>query len=70
MSSDSVTTGTADTATDHVVAGVDIGDADLAAALRGRLDEVEKLLVSRLESGEVPLDQSIALYERGEENDA
>lgn len=52
MSSDSVTTGTADTATDHVVAGVDIGDADLAAALRGRLDEVEKLLVSRLESGE------------------
>ena len=52
MSSESVTTGTADTATDHVVAGVDVGDADLAAALRGRLDEVEKLLVSRLESGE------------------
>ncbi|HBD22135.1 MULTISPECIES: polyprenyl synthetase family protein [Dietzia] len=51
MSSDSVT-GTAETATDHTVAGVDVGDADLAADLRERLDEVEKLLVSRLQTGE------------------
>ena len=52
MSSDSVTTGTAETETDHVVAGVDIGDADLAALLRSRLAEVEELLVGRLETGE------------------
>ncbi|MFN3340173.1 MAG: polyprenyl synthetase family protein [Dietzia sp.] len=52
MSSDSVTTGTAETAPDHVVAGVDVGDADLAALLRARLVEVEELLVSRLETGE------------------
>lgn len=57
MSSDSVTTGTATTGTteavpDHVVAGVDVGDADLAAELRERLHEVEAMLVSRLETGE------------------
>ncbi|WP_370446309.1 polyprenyl synthetase family protein [Dietzia sp. JS16-p6b] len=52
MSSDSVTTGTAETPPDHMVAGVDVGDADLAALLRARLVEVEQLLVSRLESGE------------------
>ncbi|WP_010541092.1 polyprenyl synthetase family protein [Dietzia alimentaria] len=52
MSSDSVTTGTAETTPDHVVAGVDVGDADLASELRQQLDEVEKLLVNRLETGE------------------
>ncbi|HMT51107.1 polyprenyl synthetase family protein [Dietzia sp. UBA5065] len=52
MSSDSVTTGTAETAPGHVVAGVDVGDADLAALLRDRLVEVEELLVGRLETGE------------------
>lgn len=52
MSSDSMTTGTAETAPDHTVAGVDIGDAALAATLRQRLDDVEKLLVNRLASGE------------------
>lgn len=52
MSSDSVTTGTAETTPDHVVAGVDVGDADLASELRQQLDEVEKMLVSRLETGE------------------
>ncbi|KAA0919024.1 polyprenyl synthetase family protein [Dietzia sp. ANT_WB102] len=51
MSSDSVTR-TAEMATDHTVAGVDVGDADLAAVLRERLDEVEKLLVGRLQTGE------------------
>ena len=51
MSSDSVTTGTAE-ATDRVVAGVDVGDADLAAELRERLEEVEQLLVGRLQTGE------------------
>ena len=56
MSSDSVTagttTGTEETTPDHVVAGVDIGDAALAALLRERLVEVEALLVSRIDSGE------------------
>ncbi|MDX2359102.1 polyprenyl synthetase family protein [Dietzia sp. PP-33] len=52
MSSDSVTTGTAETAPENVVAGVDVGDADLAALLRARLVEVEELLVSRLQTGE------------------
>lgn len=52
MSSDSVTTGTAETAPDHTVAGVDVGDAALAAELQQRLDEVEEMLVSRLASGE------------------
>ena len=66
MSSDSVTTGTADTAhghadtapgtadanPGHLVAGVDVGDADLASEMRELLDEVEKMLVSRLETGE------------------
>ena len=56
MSSDSVTTGTAagpaDAAPDHVVAGVDIGDAALAATLRDRLAEVEELIVARLRTGE------------------
>lgn len=52
MSSDSVTTGTAETAPDHTVAGVDVGDTALAAELRQRLDDVEKMLVSRLSSGE------------------
>src|SRR5699024_725733 len=50
MSSDTVT-GTAETATDHTVARVDVGDADLAAELRARLDEHETQLVSRLETG-------------------
>ena len=35
-----------------VVAGVDIGDPELAAALRSDLADVEDLLVSRIESGE------------------
>lgn len=52
MSSDSVTTGTAQTAPDHIVAGVDVGDAALAARLRTGLAEVEELLVGRLETGE------------------
>lgn len=52
MSSDSVTTGTAPTAPEHVVAGVDVGDAALAARLRESLGEVEQLLVTRLETGE------------------
>lgn len=52
MSSDSVTAGTAETTPGHVVAGVDVGDADLASELRQQLDEVEKMLVSRLETGE------------------
>ena len=52
MSSDSVTTGTAETTPDHVVAGVDVGDADLASELREQLEEVEKLLVNRLKTGE------------------
>ena len=51
MSSDSVTTDTAETA-DRVVAGVDVGDADLAARLRDRLEQVEQLLVGRLQTGE------------------
>ena len=38
MSSDSVTTGTAETAPDHTVAGVDVGDGALAADLRSTLD--------------------------------
>ena len=52
MSSDSVTTGTAETTPDHTVAGVDVGDTALAAELRHRLDEVETMLVGRLSSGE------------------
>lgn len=52
MSSDSMTTGTAETTPDHTVAGVDVGDTALAAELRHRLDDVEKMLVSRLSSGE------------------
>lgn len=52
MSSDSVTTGTAQTAPDHIVAGVDVGDTALAARLRTGLTEVEELLVGRLETGE------------------
>ena len=52
MSSDSMTTGTAETAPDHTVAGVDVGDAALAAALRERLGDVETMLVDRLASGE------------------
>ena len=35
-----------------IVAGVDIGDPELAAALRSDLASVEDLLVSRIESGE------------------
>lgn len=52
MSSDSVTTGTAQTPPEHIVAGVDVGDAALAARLRDDLAEVEQLLVARLETGE------------------
>src|SRR5690606_13787710 len=52
MSSDSVTTGTAETAPDHTVAGVDVSDGALAAELRGGLDDVETMLVSRLATGE------------------
>lgn len=52
MSSDSMTTGTAETAPDHTVAGVDVGDAALAAMLRERLGDVETMLVDRLASGE------------------
>lgn len=56
MPSDSVTagttTGTEVTTPDHVVAGVDIGDAALADTLRSRLAEVEELIVARLETGE------------------
>ena len=52
MSSDSMTTGTAETTPDHTVAGVDVGDPALAAELRQRLDDVEQMLISRLSSGE------------------
>lgn len=52
MSSDTGTTGTAETASGHVVAGVDVGDADLAALLGAQLQEVEDLLVGRLQTGE------------------
>lgn len=44
-----------------VVAGVDIGDPELAAALRADLGDVEDLLVSRIESGEKFL-SDIALH--------
>jgi heptaprenyl diphosphate synthase len=40
------------TAAEHTVAGVDMGDADLAAAVRSGLDRVEQLLRDELGSGE------------------
>lgn len=52
MSSDSVTTGTAQATAPHMVAGVDVGDAALAAELQSQLTEVEQLLVGRLQTGE------------------
>lgn len=61
MSSDSVTTGTADPTPDQIVAGVDVGDAALAKRLRDSLGDVEKLLVGRLETGEEFLSE-VALH--------
>ncbi|MEV0948085.1 polyprenyl synthetase family protein [Rhodococcus sp. NPDC049939] len=57
MSTENVSTeGAAHTAADAVVettvAGIDLGDPQLAATVRGRLEQVEELLVSELSDGE------------------
>lgn len=44
-----------------VVAGVDLGDAELASTVRNGLEEVEKLLISELSDGEEFL-QEAALH--------
>lgn len=49
-----------------MLAGMDEGDDDIAAmSFEEALKALEEV-VGRLESGEVPLDKSIDLYERGE----